>query len=234
MSDVNQLHHSPPPVTVLDCPTKTDHPTPTEVLPTDIAASELLAQLGHDYFTIEVSRSLSGAQTAPTTQRLIIDPHALAMSSPPLSEQRDFWEEVAATSDLASRLPMRPDSGAFGLASNPVAHAIATVSATYTLGPTEKRPAGSPGVVNFQPSSGAPKETSKASNEARRQFNDAEPGFAEALASLFDFEQIAELDGLDNLAPETFARARELAARSLLAASINRNSALKAAEGRRG
>lgn len=206
---------------------------PEHVPSADATTSELLVQLGYEYFTICSAATASAADAAPRGERPPrIDPQAIASTSPLKSFERDFWEEVATVSEKANSWPQT--SGGLGAPRDPVACAIASVSASYTLATSERRPA-TPIVTPPPPLQGAPKELSKASSsEQGSQANRSQPDFVDALASLFGFEDVAALDDVRALNPETFTRSRELAAHALVAAATNFGSALKSAEGRRG
>lgn len=205
------------------------------VLSADIAASELLVQLGYEYFAIGSEPS----KQEPTQTRLplattAIDPHQLATDSAAGSTERDFWEEVALATERAPRLA--PNQ--LGAANDTLAYAIATVSASYTLPSSDRRAtAMSTSGAGAQPA-GAPPASPKAparsdqSNEA--DVNNQPADLFEALASLLGFEEVAGLGDAREIDPAVFQRARELAAAALVATETNRNSALKAAEGRRG
>lgn len=210
--------------------------TEAEALPTtNIVASELLIQLGRDYFAIgDGPDTHSDAdESRPKTASASISPQALANASPAQSAERDFWEDVAATSEKASQLP----PSCLGKPHDTVAYAIATVSANYTLPASDRRspnpttPAASQAVRS--PTS-QPRDVSHANNVTGEHAPGGGPDLLDALASLLGFENIAGLEGVADLDPAAFSRVRELAAFALTAVATNRDSALKAAEGRKG
>ncbi len=204
-------------------------------LTTDIVASELLVQLGHEYFAFDRDPVTSGAnETRAQNTRATISPQALANASPAPSGERDFWEDVATTSEKAAQLP----PSYLGKPLDPVAYAIATVSASYTLPVSDKRGPNTTTPAATHPSRSPAAQSRDSSTEVTgkhaQHATSETPDLLDALASLLGFEEIAGLDGLGELDPTTFSRARELAAHALAAAATNRNSALKAAEGRKG
>ncbi len=207
------------------------------ILATDFVASELLIQLGHEYFAFDLEPVISdGHRPRAESTRAPISPQALANTNPAQSRERDFWEDVATTSEKAAQLPL----SYLGKPPDPVAYAIATVSASYTLTASDKRGANTTTPTAAQPVRPPAAQTRDSSTSsqvtgkhAHHAANEA-PDLLDALASLLGFEDIAGLGALGDLDPTTFSCARELAASALAAAVTNRNSALKAAEGRRG
>lgn len=203
------------------------------VLATDIAASELLVQLGHEYFSLGAP---SGPDPSPPKANVDsaaprIEPRSLANASPPNSQQRDFWEEVAATTERITVLPQ----SALGVPNDPISYAIAAVAASYTFAATERRATGPTGGTPPGTSQLHNRETPQTSGETRSARSKTENAdLFDALLSLLSFEEIADLSSAVDLAPSTFSQARELAASAMAAAATNRNSALKAAEGRKG
>lgn len=205
------------------------------VLPADIAASELLVQLGYEYFAIggEASNSEPNAAHRPDGNRTI-DPQQLATASAPGSMERDFWEDVAVATEKASHLPHHSSSSP----NDTLAYAIATVSASYTLPSSERRATPTTAGAANAPSAGAPTAAPKAPLRSDQgndlHVNNQPADLFEALASLLSFEDVAGLADVREIDPAVFQQARELAAAALVATETNRNSALKAAEGRRG
>lgn len=198
---------------------------------TDLAASELLVQLGHEYFSVASPLAPADSQHSPGAKSVTPEPRDIARAAPPGSPARDFWEDVATVSERGH--DWAPNG--LGLRCDPVAHAIATVSASYALGAEKRAHVPAPS-VNHQHLHATPKEqprTLPESSSSARPSASA-PDFVDALVSLFGLEELAGLSEVRNLAPQTFTRYRELAASALLAADTNRASALKAAEGRRG
>lgn len=203
----------------------------TPPLTTDIAASELLEQLGYEYFSIAPPPAPDPSDRKLDAKPVRLEPKELSNAAPAQSPARDFWEDVAA---LSERSRDWPPSGP-GLRSDPVAHAIATVSANYALG-TDRRPLPPTAFVNspqLQPGAKEPARSLQESTSSGR----ATPtmlDFCDVLSSLLGFEQLAGLDEVRDLATGVFTQYRELAASALLAADTNRASALKAAQGRKG
>jgi hypothetical protein len=229
MSLLEQLRTEPLPVELHTPIIQRESSSPPELLPAEIAASELLIQLGREYFTIESPALDPDSKHVGSEARQHVNPRAIANSSPPFSEARDFWEDVAAMSDRAVIWPPHLGTAGLGHSKDPVAYAIATVSASYTLAGSDRRLHHAVSALPLQASS---KEPPKASSDALKTATT--PDFADALASLFGFEDVAALEDVRELDPYVFTRARELAARAIVAAAVNHSSALKSAEGRRG
>jgi hypothetical protein len=227
-SDASPLESLAPQLEVVD-------PGAPELLAADIAASELLLQLGHEYFTVDTPGTSVEPRSQLADHRLRIDPQAIANTCPPVSDQRDFWEEVSATCEKAGSWLSKSNTNILGTSTDPVAHAIATVSASYTLAASEKRLAAGAAIVGSATTQAASKETARGAHDVHKpQTRGSEPSIADALAHLFGFEEVCEIEYVRELDPQVFTHARELAARALVAAATNRNSALKSAEGRRG
>lgn len=201
-------------------------------LPTDVAASELLEQLGHEYFSVTSPPTPGSSDNKHDVPPHRIEPKELAIAAPALSRTRDFWEEVAAMSERSHDWP---PSGPGCLRSDPVAHAIATVSASHALA-TDRRPLPNSANVNSPSLQSGPREVARSPTESSSQSRAAAaaPDFCDVLSSLFGFEQLAGLENVSGLDPWSFTQYRELAASALLAADTNRASALKAAQGRKG
>lgn len=204
----------------------------TSALPTDVAASELLEQLGREYFSVASPPTPGSSDNNPDAGPHRIEPKELAIAAPALSRTRDFWEEVAAMSERSHDWP---PSGPGCLRSAPVAHAIATVSASHALA-TDRRPPPNTANVNFTSLQSGPREVPRSPTESPSQSRaaTAAPDFYDVLSSLFGFEQLAALENVSGLDLQVFTQYRELAASALLAADTNRASALKAAQGRKG
>ena len=203
-------------------------------LQVEVAASELLLVLGEDYFKIpELSvRSGKTDNNAPV-QPLRVDPHALAKASPPASAERDFWQDVAILSDKVTTLPWNQ----LGVKTDRVAYAIATVSAAYTLQASEQQSASknyNVGPVVVKTPVGPSKDAAATDSVGSKAAPPDEPDLTDAILSLLGFEQTVAPEGARELDAVVMTETRLRAAVALVAAGVNRNSALKAAQGRKG
>lgn len=213
-----------------------------EALPSELTADEWLAPFELEHFAIEhfVIEPFVVEPNTPTprddtstskdgkNERSTIDPRALADAYPPLSFERDFWEDVAVLSEQAALSP----HNVAGTPYDNVTHAIAVVAAHYSL-PADKRvsPSGgpSPGATQGRAEHGAsPVKTSGSDSSA------TELDFFDVVAELVGLEDVLGLPETRDVDGTAFVQSRELAAMALVAHDTNRNSALKAAEGRRG
>lgn len=189
-------------------------------------------QLGLEAFVIDPNAQTTRNDTSTSpdgkNERPAIDPRALSDAYPPHSLERDFWEEVAVVSEQAALSPQ----SAVGTPHDHVARAIAVVAAHYSL-PADKRvsPTGAPS------SGGTQGRAEHASHPDKASGSDS------AATELDFFDVLADLVGLEDVLglPETrdgegigLSQTRQLAAMALVAHETNRNSALKAAAGRKG
>lgn len=197
--------------------------------------SELLTQLGVEHFVVSTCAESLNVGPLPGGARESASA-ALTSNGANTTEpwERDFWGEVAALSNGGIVLPPN------GLSAKPdvVAYAIATVCAKYAFA-TETKPSavpGAPGTTALAPRTAAPQQTSSTSSTVAvgdpKSLEECD--LAAVLESLLDLEQAAVVKELRSLDSTTFEQARSRAALAVVAGNVIQNSALKAAEGRRG
>jgi hypothetical protein len=169
-------------------------------------------------------------------ERPAIDPRALADAYPKQSIERDFWEDVALVSERAALLqndvPHALANSGVGTPHDHVTQAIAIVAAQYSL-PADKRVSPASG---SSPGAG-PSRAEHVSHPQRPSSPDSistELDFFDVVADLVGLEDLLGLTETGDVAGGVLAQTRDLAATALVAHETNRNSALKAAEGRKG
>jgi hypothetical protein len=195
-------------------------------------AAELIAQLGQEYFVVEVGgeavTSSADAACGHRVRREAIAPN-IALAGEQVS--RDFWDDVAALS--SGNVALSPN--AWGAKPDIVAYAIATVAARYTLSATEPRIVTPLNVATNPRAPGSPTPSVSVGIVSSSKHPElADCDLSSVLMSLLGFEQDAALTDVRELDATTFELCRERAASALVAANVMRNSALKAAQGRRG
>lgn len=191
-------------------------------------AEQLLAQLGLEYFVLDVPANTE-VDSRPVVNRE--STHA----RPPIvgahgaePKERAFWDDVAALS--TSGVVLSPN--AWGGKPDLVAFAIATVAARYTTPPPDAKlplpTLHTPPTPRGTPTAPA----APAGREARAP--ELEFDFATVLESFFEFELGAGLTDVVALDQGTFDTARRAAAAAVVANHVIRDTALKAALGQKG